>query len=411
MTLYSLNPKNLDELFENKNFLVLNSHLSETKQNELLVRVQDFFKENKEFDSPVILVPTSGTQSFYLKLVLLKIQALLNSAKCVGSFFNFSRNENWLLTLPLFHVGGLGIVARAYEFQQNVFHLDKWSLSLFYETLYKNNIHLTSLVPTQIFDIVNQKLKAPKHLRLVFVGGGSLSESLFVAAKSLDWPIVKTFGMTETASMVATSDQTDDSYSGLPGCQFKISKENNLMIQCDSLFSGYLSEQGSDKKFIFTPPKIVNNFWISEDLAESKEGLFFLKGREKDLIKIKGELVNLFSLRSLLLQEMEAQQVRVEMTIISIPDLRNENKLVLIISQESLNPFLESSSALNNFVSEKIIPRIQEFNKKLLPFEQIKLYFIIDFIPRTDLGKIKYSELCSLKNMEVINENRKPILE
>ncbi len=406
MTLYSLNPKNLDELFEDKNYLVLNSHLSESKQNEILNRVQAFFKENQKIDSPVILVPTSGTQSFYLKLVLLKKQALLNSAKRVGNFFNFSTNENWLLTLPLFHVGGLGIIARAYEFQQNIFHLDKWNLSHFYETLHKNDIHLTSLVPTQIFDIVNQKLKAPKHLRLVFVGGGSLSESLFVGAKSLDWPIVKTYGMTETASMVAIGVQSDSSYSCLPGCQFKISKENNLMIQCDSLFSGYLSEQGSDKKFIFNPPKMINNFWISEDLAETKEGSFFLKGREKDVIKIKGELVNLFSLRSLLLQEMQAQQVSVEMTIISVPDLRSENKLVLIISQESLNPVLDSS-----FVSKKIIPGILEFNEKLLPFERIKYYFIIDFIPKTELGKIKYSQLCSLKNMEVINENRKAILE
>lgn len=60
---------------------------------------------------PVILILTSGLTGM-AKAVVHNITAYLNSAKGVLSLLPFEREDCWLLSLPLFHVSGQGIVWR-----------------------------------------------------------------------------------------------------------------------------------------------------------------------------------------------------------------------------------------------------------------------------------------------------------
>lgn len=397
------NPPQSDQLFNESNLLFLNSHLEENKKIEIQKRLNCFFKDSslaKELSTPLLFIPTSGTTSFNLKLVVLTKKALLNSAKRVGSFFSFKANENWLLTLPLFHVGGLSILARAHCFQQKVFTLDKWDIKRFLDFFNAVEIHYVSLVPTQIHDLVKLQIKAPHSLKKVFVGGGNLSEKLFTLAQNLGWPLVKTFGMTETASMIAYNQTAENNYQLLPDCHIAIHTEGNLLIKCDSLFSGYMIETKmteSDSKFTFEQPHLIDDLWQSEDLALFQDNKLTLLGRNKDIIKIKGELVNLNHLRTLLTNSFS-----LDATIISVPHDRDENELICIVVKNN-------STAFNN---DKVIKdKLIIFNQNILPFEKIKYYLIVDVLPRTDLGKIKYAEFSSSHFMEQLNENRQPILE
>lgn len=397
------NPLQSDQLFDKTSLLFLNSYLEEKNKLEILNRVNLFLKESslpKELSSDLLLIPTSGTTSFSLKLVALKKQALLNSADRVGNFFDFKPKQNWLLTLPLFHVGGLSILARAHCFQQKVFTLNKWDIKNFLDFFNTEDIQYVSLVPTQIHDLVKLQIKAPHSLKKVFVGGGNLAENLFTQAQNLGWPLVKTFGMTETASMIAYSQTSENNYQPLPDCYLSIHPEGNLLIKCDSLFSGYVIENkiaGADSKFIFEQPHMTDDLWQSEDLASFKDNKLTLLGRSKDIIKIKGELVNLNQLRDLLIDNFS-----LEATIISVPHNRDENELVCIVVK---NP--AAAIALDKVIKDKLTG----FNKNVLPFEKIKYYLIVDTLPRTDLGKIKYADFSTSHFRELLNENKQSIME
>src|SRR5690606_27272898 len=101
----------------------------------------------------MLWVATSGS-SGVPKLIGHQKSEFLAAARCLGEDFLFKPNERWLKALPLFHVGGLAIYARAQVHQQEVLEFNFWSPADFHSTLLRELIHWTSLVPTQIYDLV-----------------------------------------------------------------------------------------------------------------------------------------------------------------------------------------------------------------------------------------------------------------
>ena len=62
----------------------------------------------------------------------------------------------------------------------------------------------TSLVPTQVHDLVKADLRAPETLKAIVVGGGHLDAATGRLARTLGWPVLASYGMTEAASQIAT---------------------------------------------------------------------------------------------------------------------------------------------------------------------------------------------------------------
>lgn len=404
--LKTIDSHKLNDLFGSQvNYLFLNSRLEDSRVQQIKSSLHLFFDQKNTFpiSNSFFLIPTSGSTSFDLKLVVLEKNAVLASAKRVGVFFNFQKNQNWLLTLPSFHIGGLSVLARAFTFDQKVFTLEKWSATEFHHLLTDLSIHHASLVPTQIYDLVTQQIPAPNTIKSIFVGGGFLAKELFEKAQSLGWPIIKTFGMTETASMVAYSNTKQDSYTFFPHCHGLITSAGRLAITCDSLFQGYLIESKKDSSFYFHSHKqdMQNGYWITQDLAELKNDQLFLKGRELDIIKIHGELVNLNNIRKSF-NEFASSLLANHSAIIAIPNLRSENELLIIIET------IESSKEKLEIELQKALVVL---NKKLLPFEKIKSYLFIDKLERTELGKIKYTYFESFQFKELMNENKQNFME
>ena len=110
-----------------------------------------------------IWLATSG--STVLKWVGLSKQAILASAHAVNMHLQSDGSDKWALALPDFHVGGLGILARSYLSKAAVdnFKLDhqgKWEAQAFYDYLERKGSTLTSLVPSQLYDLVQLKKQA-----------------------------------------------------------------------------------------------------------------------------------------------------------------------------------------------------------------------------------------------------------
>ena len=90
---------------EEGSFLLLNPRLSETWRECVLVAEFPDLKDH-------VWLGTSGT-SGNLKMVALARTALEANARAVNSHLGVTSRDVWLNPLPLFHVGGLGIVVRA----------------------------------------------------------------------------------------------------------------------------------------------------------------------------------------------------------------------------------------------------------------------------------------------------------
>lgn len=356
-------------VFDGDNFLLCNHRAG-------VLEKRDLFRIKKQFTDKIaaenfVLIPSSGsTQNSQesVKVIALKTQAFINSAKRVNTEFGINESSVWGCVLPLFHVGGLGILMRAYAVGASVIYSswDKFSPTW----LNENKITHLSLVPTQIFEIVQKNWKAPAYLQTVFVGGSELNAELAKQAKSLGWPLVQTFGMTETASMIAIKKDIQSEYfETLSGVEIA-SEKGRLKIKSDSNASYVLKLNLQSQELV---SEKLSDWITTQDQVEITGNRFKFLQRDSDYVKIKGEGVSLAELR----QNLIKQNINpLAATICELPDARDGASLVLIVTQgQNVNQILS------------------KFNAQARPYEKIYNYIEVSEFPVTELGKIKYTLL------------------
>src|SRR5688572_24102403 len=97
-----------------------------------------------------VWIATSGTSGAF-KLVALSKVALLASAAAVNKHIGATRDDVWCSVLPAFHVGGLGILARASLTGSSVV-AGEWEAAAFVRTAEEKRVTLSALVPAQVRD-------------------------------------------------------------------------------------------------------------------------------------------------------------------------------------------------------------------------------------------------------------------
>ncbi|HPI40662.1 MAG TPA: AMP-binding protein [Pseudobdellovibrionaceae bacterium] len=340
------------------------------------------------------------------KCVALSKQSFLNSAVAVGQHLDVTKKDIWGLVLPQYHVGGLSIKARCFVSGQKCeIYTQKWSASLFSNFLSEYKITLTSLVPTQVYDLIAQKIKSPAPLRAVVVGGASLSESLYIEARKLGWPLLPSYGMTETASQVATASLSSlesviyPQLRVLNHAQLRIVEENQIestntnksnrnelndeliQIKCSSLLTGYAYQNE------FIDPKI-KGWFKTEDRGELSvdpklKNVFYIKllGRSSDYIKIKGEGVSKPALENMLNEILvkDFPQWVGKCYLQSVFDERSGNKMILIAELSSVGgEGIDGVFKAKEFESLELQKIKNKFNERVLNHEQIQEISPID---------------------------------
>lgn len=151
--------------------------------------------------------------------------------------------DRWLLALPLYHVGGLGIVFRCLLAGATMVvpepGQDLGSMISRYAIT-----HL-SLVATQLQRLVRQ---APdmRTVKAILLGGSAIPPTLIAEAFARGWPVYTTYGLTEMASQVtttpprATLDQLHSSGQVLPYRQLQVAADGEVLVRGATLFQGYL---------------------------------------------------------------------------------------------------------------------------------------------------------------------------
>lgn len=274
---------------EGGSYLLLNPRLPSAWRDRVLAAEFPDLSEH-------VWLATSGTRGA-LKVVALSREALAASAQAVNQHLGARADDVWLNPLPLFHVGGLGIVVRAALAGARVEMCGQWSVENFGKTASEARATLTSLVPTQLHDLVEAGASPPPSLRAAVVGGGALDENLRVRALESSWPVLPSYGLTEACSQVATAElglAVCEWLPLLPHLEARVDESGVLSLRGPSLLTGWmLFDAGGNVRW--EDPKVEG--WLrTGDRAELRGRELRVLGREDDLVKIRGELVDTLAL-------------------------------------------------------------------------------------------------------------------
>ena len=327
----------------------------EADESHLLLNPRMPAEDRERLESFAIGLPghvwlsTSGTTGA-LKLTALSKRALLASAAAVNRHLKSDANDVWLCVLPTFHVGGLGIHARAFLSGARVV-TGGW-----------DGVTLASLVPAQVSDLVRDSVVPPRSLRAVVVGGGALAEDLDRRGRELGWPLLPSYGMTECCSQVATATLESRELVLLDHIEARIESDGRLALRSEALLTGYGTEGG------FVDPK-VDGWLITEDIAALEGRVLRVEGRRGDFVKIGGESVDLSRLDRIL------AGLGADAAVFAVPDARLGHVIGLAVASGDEDAIAAS------------------FNERVFPFERIRRIVRVETIPRTPLGKIVRSRL------------------
>lgn len=204
-------------------------------------------------------------------------QAHLASAEGVLSLMPLAKEDDWLLSLPLFHVSGQGILWRWLFAGARITVREKQPL----EQMLVGCTH-ASLVPTQLWRLlVNQ---TPVALKAVLLGGATIPVALTEQARAQGIRCWCGYGLTEFASTVCAkeADGLADVGMPLPGREVRIVNDE-VWLRAASMAEGYWR----NGKLV---PLVNDEGWFAtRDRGVLNDGKLTIAGRLDNLFFSGGE--------------------------------------------------------------------------------------------------------------------------
>ena len=240
------------------------------------------------------------------KAAVLSLGNLFYNAAGVNQVMPLVSDDRWLLSLPLFHVGGLGIVLRTLlAGVRVVIPAEKSDLSSAVQT--QPFTHL-SLVPTQLYRLLKDpnhvpKLKALKH---ILVGGAGLSDSLLRSIEEHELPVYATYGCTEMASQVALFKiGCEATIVPLPYREWRLNQQGEIEVRGRTRFVGYWTQDGLQCPFD------EEGWFATGDLGRQREGHLEVWGRKDAQFISGGENLHPETIEQALFEHPGIERVRV----------------------------------------------------------------------------------------------------
>ena len=141
---------------------------------------------------------TSGTTGFP-KGVLLTFDNYRASALASAERLGVDPHDRWLLTMPLYHIGGMSIVFRSALYGTEIVLHPSFDVDAVHHALTSENITIVSLVPTMLHRLLEKypAFRPSPSLRVILLGGAGAPVSLIEKALALNLPLALTYGLTE----------------------------------------------------------------------------------------------------------------------------------------------------------------------------------------------------------------------
>jgi|688.fasta_scaffold310576_2 O-succinylbenzoic acid--CoA ligase len=299
-----------------------------------------------------VIIETTGSSGIR-KRVLLSTGAIETSAELSNSQIGAAPGDIWSLLLPINHIAGVNVLARAIKLDSKVVGVDETA-------------DYTAIVPTQLHRALFGDKKLLEHLqkcKSVLVGGSPASKTLLELATKAGINVITTYGMTETSGGCIYNNRA------LPGVSVEADETGRLMIKGPILANGYENNQELWNE------NFKDEWFLTNDLGTVKDNEVLVIGRSDDVVLSGGENVSLIAIEN----ELAANFPDVNFLATSITDFEWGQKICLISNIEI--DHLQVSQVLKDKLGKQFVP---------------KDFLVVEQIPQIGIGKpdrVKASQL------------------
>jgi long-chain acyl-CoA synthetase len=217
------------------------------------------------------------------------------------------------------------------------------------------------------------------RVRVAASGAAPLSKDLAEFYDAIGMPLVEGYGLTEGG--VTSLNPLDRPKPGsigkpLPGLEFRLSEENEILIKGPTLFSGYLNDAA-------TTAEVLRDGWLhTGDLGHfDEEGYVFITGRKKELIvSSTGKKIYPSRVESLFKMEPLISQVLLigdRLPFLTALFTINLNAAETLKGMEEWKGRAPAEIMQAPPVLAEIQKAVGRVNKQLAPFEQVRKHRIL----------------------------------
>lgn len=237
-------------------------------------------------DQQAAVVLTSGSTA-EPKAAVLTYGNLYYNALGSNACIALDERSSWLLSLPLYHVSGLGIVMRCLMARAAIVIAPREDVL---RSIAEGKATHVSMVTTQLERwIKDPQFKRPDNLQALLLGGSAMPKDLLQTAMDRGLPLYVSYGLTEMASQVTTGKIQDASRSParvLPHREVKIAPDGEICVRGKTLFKGYL--QGDELRI----PLDEEGWFRTKDVGRIDEGCLTVLGRKDNMFVSGGENIH-----------------------------------------------------------------------------------------------------------------------
>lgn len=316
----------------------------------------------------LIMIPTGGT-SGKIRFAMHTWETLTAPVEGFRQYFEVDR-VNSFCVLPLYHVSGLMQLMRSLTSGGKLVLLPWKSLEVGMVPNFDPQEFFLSLVPTQLQRLLDQA-EWLAQFKTILLGGAPAWLDLLDQARSRQLPIAPTYGMTETASQIATL-KPQDFLNGQTGCgrvlphaEITIDPQTNQLLICaKSLMLGYYPSLS--RRIDYDP----------DDLGYFDDrGFLHLFGRNSNKIITGGENVFPAEVEA----AIRATQFVKDVCVVGLPD-PTWGQIVAAIYVP------RDSTVCDRTLATAIAPQLSKFKHP-------KRWIAIAKIPRNAQGKVNMTHL------------------
>lgn len=333
------------------------------------------------WQSPLIMIPTGGS-SGKIRFAMHSWETLTASVQGFQKYFQVNQ-INSCCVLPLYHVSGLMQFLRSLTTNGQFVVLPFKQLAAGEICDIPPAKFFISLVPTQLQRLLQNSILANwlSDFKTVLLGGAPAWKQLLEQARCYKIPLSLTYGMTETASQIATL-KPEDFLRGKVSCGrvlpharisicnatgqiLDINQIGNITIQAESLAFGYYPELFKDR----------HGFKLDDLGYFDDQGYLNIVGRSSNKIITGGENVFPHEVETAI---RETQMV-IDVCVIGLPE-QDWGQVVTAI-------YVPNNSSVTTAAIQDAIA------DKLSKFKQPKHWISLPQLPRNPQGKINYTHL------------------